>query len=181
MTAKALIVWIFGASASGKETFIKKIHQGKLKSITRALGWNNKKIVFSNKSIDYVSKNEKDNLGPKREEIVKEVLDLSKENNSLVLIKGQDLDLENKRPERLKKLLPSNKHLIVYLHSDSETLYGRVKKKSWWKKEWDKEGYLKWAKYQVNLLSKLKGFEIISLDSGDSGDYMQKSFPPIFE
>lgn len=177
----ALIVWVFGGSAAGKETFIRKANSGFLKELFGSLGWENKKIIISKKSIDYVAQNETDSLGPKRKEIVNEVLKLAKKDNSIILIKGQDLDLENNRLENLRDLLPSNEHIVIYLHADSRTLYARVKRKSWWKKEWSKKEYLKWVKYQIDLLSKLKGFKIISLNSGNRLDYGLEPFPPKYQ
>ncbi|MFC1686219.1 hypothetical protein ACFLZZ_04350 [Nanoarchaeota archaeon] len=177
---KSKIIWVYGGSAAGKETFIRNMEKNPPKYITNLLRWKDKKIIVSWKSINYIANERKDPKGSKREEILDEVLKLSKKENSVILIKGQDLDLERQRLGRLKEMLPSHKQEIIYLHTDSETMYNRCKRKPWWNKEWDKKGFVKWVKYQVRMLLKLKEFKIIALDSGDKGGYKRRTFPPKF-
>ena len=46
------IIWVFGPSAVGKETFIKHIQSGNQSELLARLGWADKNIVVCNESID---------------------------------------------------------------------------------------------------------------------------------
>lgn len=172
------IVWVFGSSGAGKETFIKYLTNNPSEELINLLGWGSKKIEFCSESIEYVAQFYKDPLGKKREEILEGVLKLVSD-NSVILIKGQDLDFKYGRLQKLKKLLPSCKHKIIFLHADTKTLLERWKTKKWWEESYTEQTVIDWLKPQIENILKLKDeFEIIGLNSEDNNTYEITYFPP---
>jgi hypothetical protein len=60
-----------------------------------------------------------------------------------------------------------------------KTVYERCKTKSWWDKKITFKEFKGWLSYQIKLLSKLKGFEIIVLNN-ENDKYKELPFPPEF-
>ncbi len=130
------VVWIYGASAAGKETFIRKIVSDTSLKIVSALGWSNKTIIASEESLDWVGQFD----GDPKIEMRKQIPDIVTENlkekeNVIILIKGQDVDLKENLPLKLSGQLPDCIHSIVFLKADTEQLYTRVQRKVWWRRE----------------------------------------------
>jgi predicted kinase len=174
------IIWIYGSSASGKETFIKHILNNPNKTLLTRLNLENKNIQVLQQSLDLIGEYDNDPKQKLRLNIPKYIINQIKKNSKseVILIKGQDYDLINNTPNKLKKLLNSQyenlNHNIIFLHTDFETLYTRVKNKSWWTKELENKGinYFKnWLlKEQIPELIKLNkhhNFNIISINSKD--------------
>ena len=185
------IIWIYGSSASGKETFIRHILNHPDEKLLIRLNLENNNIQVLQQSIDLIGQYDSDPKQEFRLNLPEYAVDQIKSNSKLefLLIKGQDYDLINGTPNKLKKLLNSQfknlNHKIIFLHTDFEILYSRVKNKSWWTKKLENKGinYFKnWLlKEQIPELIKLKelhDFNIISIDSKDK-NYKLIEFPDL--
>jgi hypothetical protein len=169
------IVWVFGSSGSGKETFIRSMINKPSKQLIKRLGWANRKRVVIPESLKYIANSEDDPVIKKRELILNRV----KENvgeDIVILIKGQDADLELGLLNKLKKMVPKADHKIIFLHTSLGNLYKRCKKKVWWEEEHTLETLKEWLDYQIQQLEHLTGFKIICLDSTDR-NYKTLKFP----
>lgn len=154
------VVWIFGTSASGKETLINKLVNYKPAELIGRLVWKNKKIVACKESLDLIG-GELDDL---REQILEEVPKLLAKSD-VVLIKWQYVDSLAKRLQRLKELLPETKHRIIELKVEVDELIKRLPNKKLWTNYGEEK-----ALYDVELkvvpeeLAKLSDqFEVVSL------------------
>lgn len=176
----AEIVWIYGSSASGKETFIHELLKNPTNKIINDLGRTNKKIVCIEESLNYIGQFENDPIIKKRDEIIIETKKIVHETDTIILIKWQDVDLKSRLVNKLQKETPTIKHKIIFLHTSLETLYKRCQNKSWRTEEEEKEG-IEWIKtrvfYQLNLLKKLHNVDIIAIDS-TTNKYKIITFPP---
>lgn len=174
------IVWVFGSSAAGKETFIRNFSNNPSQDLINFLGWDGK-IIPIEESLEYIRQFENDPVAEKRKQIIEKVKDADNQSNAIILIKGQDGDFEFDLLNKLKKEIPDAFHEIIFLHADLEILFNRSRKKSWWSEEDEREGingFRKWlVDYQLEPLRKLKGFKVIALDSSDY-NYKPISFPP---
>lgn len=163
------IVWVFGNSASGKETFINALIEGKAEKVITDLNLSGNKIVKINSSIKYIGQYENDPITKNRVLIITEAEEQLKNKDTTVLIKWQDVDAILKLPEILFHKYPKSRHIITYLHVDPDILWKRVNNKSWWKKGMTtKESFIKtWVEDQKRYAEKLisKGFEIYIVDS----------------
>lgn len=175
------IFWVYGSSAAGKETFIRRLLSKPPQNLIDYLGWKSKKIICIEESLKYIGQFENDPITKKRSRIIdraKEVLDSE---DTVVLIKGQDVDLKSGLPSMLLKELPKAKHQIIFLHADLQLLYERSRKKTWWSKEDEEagiEGFKDWLlNDQLKYLLELEGFNITALDSS-SHNYKPIKFPP---
>jgi hypothetical protein len=184
------IIWIYGSSAAGKETFIKYILNKPHKELVKRINLENKNIQLLQESIDLIGEYNNDPKQELRLNIPEYTDKLIKKNQTLnqnqiqiqkidtIIIKGQDYDLENNTPNKLKQKLktqyPNLIHRIIFLHADFEILYNRIKKKSWWTKELEEKGIeyfkdwlLKEQLPELIKLNKIQNFEIISIDSSN--------------
>lgn len=124
------IFWIYGSSAVGKGTFIDRA----IKGIQIILDDQNI-ITFNNLSYSSISKqnihhnganqSEGDMLVKGRSGIINEVLSLVNKGYSNILIKGQDYDINNRYPIKLKEKLHDFKHIIIFIHDDIDNVYSR--------------------------------------------------------
>lgn len=64
------IVWVFGNSATGKNTFINTIATGKADNIKNSLGWTKHRIIKIQESLDYIGQDEDDPITDRRAEII---------------------------------------------------------------------------------------------------------------
>jgi len=173
------IVWIYGSSAVGKETFIRELMDNPSEILINRLGWQNKKLITIWEGIEHIAQYKGDPEGKKRREIINKILDI-KDDNVVIIIKGQDIDIRNGLPQSLKNKLPDCKHKIISLYTNIEIVYERCKNKSWWdKNKVTLEEFKGWLSHQIKLISDLNGFEIISISNEDK-KYEQISFPPKF-
>ena len=165
------IVWVIGESATGKATFIKYVVNNPECELLRILGYNNSKIipVIDNEASSY-----------ERIRIKDTVVDLlNKETDAVILIKWQAVDsILMQYGDTLRKLAaetPDIPREIILLSVESDILYSRVQRKSWWNNPNDLDSYytqerqderIMEIKNHVKELSEL-GFKIIEIDSTD--------------
>ncbi len=171
------VVWVFGCSASGKETFIKEVVSKKDIKIIEDLGWKDKNIISINESINYIKQYEEDPIGDKRIEIIDKVIEENKNNsNSIILIKGQHIDFKNNLIEMLKEKVKDVNYEVIFLFSDLKTIFERGKKKPWFTEEdnnindWYEHMYLTALK-----VSGIKNMKIIAIDS--TNEWKISEFP----
>jgi hypothetical protein len=173
-----VIVWIYGASAAGKETFIRKIVSDKSQKIISELGWSNKTIVACEESIEWVAQFEGDPKKGKRKQIPYVVIENIKDKeNVITLIKGQDVDLKENLPIKLYDLLPDCSHCMVFLKVDIEQLYIRVQRKIWWKPEDTKEMSEQWLHDQMKLLKNISSKLPITVVDSNNENYHLVELP----
>jgi hypothetical protein len=175
------IIWIFGPSAAGKETFIKYINNNKPAKLLARLGWEGKNVVVCNESINWIVQEDNDGNDLRRQNLDKTIEEYFKNNiNSIILIKGQDLDFDNNILNKVKESLPDTEHEIIFLYVDFDILYQRYMNKKWWNKTMTESVCKDWAREQINLLIQYQnnGFKIKALDSS-SNEYLDINFPPI--
>ena len=174
------IVWIYGSSASGKETFIRRFLENPPKEIRDHLWWSDKKIVCIEESLKYIGKFENDPIVEKRKEIIEKAKKLAKKSNLVILIKGQNVDLQSKLLDKVHNEVPNAKHKIVFLHADVWILFERCKKKVRWT-HYDEqegiEGFKRHIMHQIHAFQKIEGFEMIAIDSS-TPNYKPIKFPP---
>lgn len=123
------VAWVVGASAAGKETFIKKVHGNP--ELLLSLGWAGRPLTFSEASIKNIGQYKNDPVLRKRKRILVEVPALLRDAD-VVLIKWQIADTKALRPQRLKQLLPSVRHTLIELTAPQDELAKRIKQKPWW-------------------------------------------------
>lgn len=173
------IVWIFGISAVGKETFIRKLIEETPKNLIDKFDWKDKNLIPIWESIDNLAHYSGDKSGTKREKILENIINNNE--SGIAIIKGQDIDITSGRVQELKEKMPKSKHRIIYLYTDLDIVYERCKKKFWWKDEKVSFDKFKnsWFKYGIGLIKSLDGFEVTAISNKDE-KYTQISFPPKF-
>lgn len=182
MKSHGQIVWIYGSSATGKETFIRKVIKEKPQELLSTLHWTEGKIVPCMESIEWVAQSDDDPLKYKRETLLKIIPSLVKNGDEIVLIKGQDVDLENDCLTQVQSKLPNLKHLVIFLDTPLDQLFKRWRMKSWWSDNFTKETVKKWLEYQISLLNQLpESFDIIALEVNLSGNYHIVVYPPVLK
>lgn len=165
------VVWVMGASGSGKETFIQSALTDK--QIAEQLGWSGKIVVACEASLMYIGQFDGDPIAEQREQIFSEVQTLLQDAD-VVLIKWQYADITADRTEALRRLLPGVRHRIIELQAPLSELIERLKNKPWWHdQDIGKEiAFITSSLKGVFKATKhLKNFEMTRLDSGVSGDY----------
>ncbi len=173
-----VIVWIYGASAAGKETFIRKIVSDKSLKIISELGWSNKTIIACEESMEWVGQFDGDPKIEKRKQIPYVVIENIKDKENIItLIKGQYVDLEENLPIKLYDLLPDCLHCIVFLKVDIEQLYIRVQRKIWWKSEDTKEMSEQWLHDQMKLLKNISSRLPITVVNSNNENYHLVELP----
>ena len=160
------IVWVMGESATGKATFIKYAVDNPDCELIQRLGYNRCKIipVIDNEASSYERIRIKD--------IVVDLL--NNEREAVILIKWQAVDsIFLQYGDTLRRLASDTPDIlreIILLSVESDILYARVQKKSWWN---DPNSYytrerqderVTEIKNHAKELSKL-GFKIIEIDS----------------
>ena len=118
------IVWIFGVSASGKETFIKSLIRDP--RLAEKFGWRNQKIAISSESLINLG-----SLDNARLSIINEVSGLIV-SNDIVLIKWQYGDSLLHTPQKLQDLFPDIKYSIIVMHVNETEQIKRLRTKPWW-------------------------------------------------
>ncbi len=163
------VVWVFGCSAAGKSTFIKRMVTKDDVNLLTELGWINHHILAIQESIDYIKQSENDPIGDRRVEIIDRVIEENnRNNNTIMLIKGQNVDFDNNLVGRLIERLPNIDYEVIFLFSDLETIFERGKKKEWFTEEDDNIDDWYDHMYKTALLVKgLKNMKVIAIDSTD--------------
>lgn len=168
------IIWVFGCSAAGKETFIRAIENNQV-DITE-FGFEKKDVFVVEESIEYIKQYDDDPIGDKREEIVDICNNLNKKlTNKYIFIKGQNIDLDKNLVNKLYEVSKIDTE-IIFLHSDIKVIFERVKRKNWFTKE-DNDIEI-WYSHMVRTANKVlknKSFKITSIDSENS--YKVTKFP----
>ena len=167
------VVWVYGSSAAGKETFLRFMQAGDSEMLLNELGLQSHLVAICEESIDWVAQYDEDPKGFQRKLLPSVVSQQVCENsNSVIFIKGQDLDLNGGQLMELKRMLPDCEHHIFFLQVSIEEIVRRVKNKSWWNKEMDKEKMQSWLTYQMSFLKKLQNdFKITVLSAEQEVDY----------
>lgn len=118
------IIWVFGTSASGKETFIRELLHNK--ELQGRFGITDKKIALSEQSLKNLGA-----LGDLRTTILQEVTSLLT-TNEVVLIKWQYGDTLLNTPNQLQAQLPTLYHEVINLKVEQNEQIRRLRTKSWW-------------------------------------------------
>lgn len=125
------LICFFGCSACGKETLIKHIYSGHDENLNSNLDIDLRKTIILDKSIEYISKHRNDNITEKRFEIIHDIILLcSKNDNMIVLIKGQNSDIRNNFIKTINENLSDIIIDIVYVTADVDVLLERFQKKN---------------------------------------------------
>ena len=173
MSQKGKIIWVYGSSAAGKETFIKSVTRSDADELLQYFGWSNQPVIMCKESIDWVAQYENDPLGDKRAELLDVISHLAKQNpTAIVLVKGQDLDLKAGRLKSLKDTVLSHDHEIIFLEVGIEEIFRRLKNKQWWEESFTREMVKGWLTQQLVYLKALqKEFKITVLDARAESEY----------
>jgi predicted kinase len=123
------VVWIFGTSATGKETFIQNIHSNK--QVLDRLGWAGLRLAACAESIEHIGQFDGDPVTNLRGKIIETVPKML-ESADVVLIKWQITDSRSSRPQHLRKATPDAKQRIILLTAPETELVNRIMKKAWW-------------------------------------------------
>lgn len=178
------IVWVYGASAAGKETFIRYLEDNQPEEILKRLHFNNKKIIVCKESLDWVAQSSNDPKKDLRKGLAAVINNYSRENSgSVILVKGQDDDFDNKHLTTVEAALPEDSHEILYLYTNFQDLYDRYIQKPWWDESMSKEVCRDWLEEQVKMIKThaSRGFRVSAVDSGTQ-KYEDANFPPrLFE
>ena len=162
------VVWVFGESASGKETFIKYITSAKGGGLLDQFGWKDKSIVACTESLELIG----DDLDKMRDKILEKVPTLL-ETSDVVLIKWQFVDTQANRLLELKENLPNALHRIIFLRVSVEEVAERLPSKKLWR-HYGQELIFATNELPVVMksLDSVKSlFDIIAIDSSGSGHY----------
>ncbi|HTY11489.1 MAG TPA: hypothetical protein VMF88_10495 [Bacteroidota bacterium] len=179
MDKKTKIVWFCGGSGAGKECLIRKISEGKVPDLVKRLGWNSKKIIPCPESMDWVIQDEKDGNGERRKQLPKIIEQLAVSHNSVILVKGQDVDLTADRLEEVKHRTPQCDNMIIFIDTSIDETFERCRKKKWWSNSFTKNDLREWLKEEVNLLKKVQSeFLIVAIEGGSDKNYEFTAFPP---
>ena len=162
------VVWVFGASASGKETFIKHLLDNNPPELIKHIGWHDKTITACSESLEITGKA----VDTLREKILGKVPELL-EKADVVLVKWQFVDSVAKRPQRLKELLPGVRHRVIELKVGMNELMKRLPNKAWWHDYGREKEHVTTELHWVSkYLEDLSGeFEIVSINSNKYGNY----------
>src|SRR5205814_287898 len=140
-------------SATGKETFIRKVVDPKSAGIRSSLGGDDKKVVACWESIEWVGRkrDKSDLLVAKRTQLVPVVQKLATQAD-VILIKGQDVDLLADRPNQMLNSRPGYRHKIIYIATAVGELMQRLPNKPWWDGTDTPAVTTGWVNYQLDLL-----------------------------
>ncbi|HUD06836.1 MAG TPA: hypothetical protein VMR34_03020 [Candidatus Saccharimonadales bacterium] len=161
------VIWVFGASASGKETFIKHVTEDGPRKLLKRLGWENKLLACCSESLEYIG----GEPSASRERIMDRVPELL-QSADVVFIKWQYVDSQANRPQRLKKKLPKIKHRIISLLVSPDELLERLPSKPLWH-NYGKERELISIELPLiaQSLRELSDFKTRFISSSKSGKY----------
>ncbi len=167
------LIWFFGSSASGKETLIKYIYNGKDEKLNSNLNIDLKKTIILDKSIEYISKNKTDNITEKRIEMIDDIILLcSQKNDIIILIKGQNSDIRGNFIKTIKEKLNDISIDIIYVTADTEVLLERVKKKDWYDTTRGDIEYLESIKRSLKYMDLFKEYNITYIKSNPNNEYI---------
>lgn len=128
------IIWVFGTSASGKETFIKQLLNDTV--LQKTLGIGAERIAVSEQSLINLGQ-----LDESRSSIIDEVSELIKVNEAVV-IKWQYGDTLLHTPVVLHTMYPMFRHVVVKLSVDHDEQIRRLRTKTWWHDEGSEDEFI---------------------------------------
>lgn len=120
------IVWVFGNSASGKATFIRRVVKDTKLHV--AFGWKAMSVAGCEASLKYIGQSP---IAESREEIIDQVASLLNDAD-VVLIKWQLVDSLASRLTRLQQKIPEAEHRIIRLEASRAEMIRRLQQKTWW-------------------------------------------------
>ena len=177
------IVWVFGESASGKETFIRYAVDNPDCELMQQLGFSNSKLIPIEESMHKGEAKIGSSSSYDRIKIKDVVLDLSQtEDNAVFLIKWQAVDsIHIKYGDALRKLAlqtPDTLKQIILLSVESNTLYSRLPSKYWWKdvnysQEKMNESVTKMRSHIVDLLE--LGFTVVEINATNGYELLENN------
>ncbi len=177
--AKVEIVWVYGASAAGKESFIRSAQTHPV--VRDEFNWQNKRIAVCEESIEWVAHFPDDSIAARERKKLAAIIPLLARDNEVVLIKGQDIDLALGTPLEVRRLLPTAIHHIVFIDVGLEELFKRVIHKPWWDdtiKRAEEEG---WLEEQMDRLMEMRDkFIFTTVDGRAIGHYEEEEFQGSF-
>lgn len=189
------IIWIFGESATGKKTLIENLMNNPNSEFAIQLGLENEKLSVVEKTVfnNLSSFDDMNNEKVRHTQIVESIKNfICEENNSILLIKGQSNDMDERYGNTLKitaLMYPETEKEILLLDvQDHDILYTRIVNKDWFLA--DKEKYSKmfpreWLDnsvekhkntvysykslgYKITEIDSTNGYEIVKKENGDN-------------
>ena len=166
------LICFFGCSACGKETLIKHIYSGYDEKLNSNLGIDLKNTIILDKSIEYISKHRNDNITEKRFEIIHDIISLcSKNDNLIILIKGQNSDIRNNFIQIINENLNGIIIDIVYVTADVDDLIERVRKKDWYDTTRGDTQYLESIGRSLKYMDFFQNYKITYIKSNPNFEY----------
>ena len=154
-----LVLWFFGQSAAGKETLVRKIEKERPAEL---LGW-----LDLDGYIVRVCDTGFVRPGTRQGLVDDICVQLGNARNTALLVKGQDEDLRNNRPQDARNRLPKLVHRIVFVRSDPNEVFRRWQKQTG-REHWTREGAFDELNRQLDLVGKLRtDFVPICVDATD--------------
>jgi len=178
---KIEIVWVYGASAAGKATFIRSVIAGN-PAVRKEFSWENKKIGACQESLDWIAQSPDDKTTENNRRRLQSIIPALAAKYEVVLVKGQDIDLAFNTPQAVRQALPAALHRIIFLDVGAEELFERVIHKPWWRatlKRAEEEG---WLQEQTDRLTDMQNsFEFTVINGRVIGHYEEEeSLPSMF-
>jgi hypothetical protein len=173
--SKVEIIWVYGASAAGKESFIRNAQTNP--AIQDEFNWKNKRITVCEESIKWVAQFPGDLIAEQERQKLVEIIPLLAESSDVVLIKGQDVDLSLGSPYDVRKCLPMAVHRIVFMDVGLDELFQRVIHKPWWDNTIKRAEVEGWFEEQIDKLMDMRDtFMFTTIDGRAIGHYEQEDF-----
>ena len=167
------VIWVVGASSSGKQTFLNNILINE--KLQDQVGIGTLKIALEERSVKYPGDATILETVRERELIPYDVAILLQTEVEVVLIKWQYIDSLYNLPAKLEGGLYNAQHSVIVLEANEIDSLERLELKDWWrakgfetaKELYDHEHVL--INKHVTELS--KSYEIVKLDSSNHADY----------
>jgi hypothetical protein len=157
-------VWVFGTTAVGKETFIRKLIKNKNHKLISYLGLPQPLAI------------QEDSLSLSKEQrplLLDKIIEENPEGGTL-LIKAQGYDIYNLIPIKLKDLLPQDNHICIYLDAPTKVVRKRRLQRGTpidpWDDHSDRFENILWA-----IRLQKAGMKVIWLDNSDVHLHMLKT------
>jgi hypothetical protein len=173
--SKVEIVWVYGASAAGKESFIRSAPTNPV--VIREFDWQNKRIAICNESIDWVTHYPGDPIEEHERYKLADIIPRIAKNNDVILVKGQDIDLFLGTPLDVKHELPTATHHIIFIDVGLDELFQRVIHKPWWDNTLRRAEEEGWLEEQIDRLMEIRDkFIFTAIDGRAIGHYEEEEF-----
>lgn len=173
--SKVEIVWVYGASAAGKESFIRNVQA--IYAVRKIFNWQDKHIAICEESIKWVARFPNDSIAERERKKLGDIIPILARSSEVVLIKGQDIDLSLGTLLDVKRQLPSAIHHIVFIDVGLDELFQRVIHKPWWGgaiRRAEEEG---WLEEQIDRLMDIRDkFVFTTIDGRAIGHYEEEEF-----